>query len=56
MKTNEEIRAFLLKLICEVDYDIYKSYLPEMSEDPEMMEADMKKLIGMVQEVLNENG
>lgn len=54
MKTDKEIRELVLELIMEIDYDTYKFYVPELSEDPDSAEEDMQRLIKIVKEFANE--
>ncbi len=50
--TDDKIREVILKVIRNVDYDIYKHYLPECSEEPEEAEEDMQRMIGMVRDLI----
>jgi hypothetical protein len=51
-KSAAEIEEFLLKIICEVDYDIYKEF--KFPEDPEYAAevGTMGKLVAMTQEFI----
>ena len=53
---DQEIREMVLEIIKEVDYDIWKSYLLEFSEDPEMSEEEIESLIEIAKKYIkNEN-
>ena len=42
---SKEIRRdFLLHLLAEIDYDIYKNYIEETSEEPEEIEGNFRAL------------
>lgn len=45
--SDDQVKAMILEVIENVDYDIYKSFLPECSEDPEESEEEMEKLIAV---------
>ncbi len=51
--TDEQIKAMILEVIQEVDYDTYKNFLPECSEDPEYAEEEMTTLIDIVKKHLD---
>lgn len=46
--TNEQIEKMLLQVINELDYDLYKFFDPELSEDPEESEELMERLVEIV--------
>lgn len=48
MKTRKQIEKMILELISQVDYDIYKGFLPEYCEEPEEMEEKMSSLVEIV--------
>ena len=53
-RTNEEIEKFLLEIIREVDYDIYKSFV--FPEDPDYDEdVTMERLIKMTHDFLEDD-
>lgn len=43
--TDKQIRKMILNLIEEIDYDIWKSFDPKLSEDPDDIEDKMNNLI-----------
>lgn len=47
-----QIEKFILKLVERIDYDIYKSFLPDMAEDPEAKEEQMDDLKQIVKDFL----
>ena len=47
MKTDEEIKEFLFRLISAVDYDVYKGLHPDICEEPEYAEKRMNSLVQM---------
>jgi len=51
---DKEIREMVLEIIKEVDYDIWKSYLPHFSEDPKMSEKEIQNLIEIAKKYINE--
>ena len=50
--TKFKIRKMLLELIEELDYDHYKHFLPDCSEDPEAAEQQMQRLIEIVRKYI----
>ena len=46
--TNQEARDLILMILGEADYDLVKSFDPELSEDPEEAEHTMRRLIDIV--------
>ena len=46
--TEQEIEAMILALMCEADYDLYKSLKPELAEDPESAQHQMEALKAIV--------
>ena len=52
--TDDEIQVMLMDVINHLDYDIYKSFLPELAEDPEGSKRIMEELISVVRDHLND--
>ena len=50
---RDEIKEMILDIINTVDYDIYKSMLPELSEDPDHAVQKMETLIDIVEKYLS---
>lgn len=50
--TDAQIRTMLLDVICDVDFDLYQSFQPENSDNPEESEATMLRLIEVVRKHL----
>jgi len=50
--TDDKIREIILSIIKEVDYDSYKYYLPECSEEPDEAERDMQSMISTVRKLV----
>jgi len=46
--TDEQIEKMVLELISEIDYDIYKGYLPNFSEEPDEIPQRMAALVAIV--------
>lgn len=51
-KRDEQIRAMLLAVIGEADYDLAKSFDPDLSEDPEHSERTMVAMVRIVRDRL----
>lgn len=51
---EKQIRAMLLAVIGEADYDLAKSFDPELSEDPEHSERTMAAMVRIVRGRLTE--
>lgn len=49
---RKEIKKLLLVILEHVDYDIYKSYIPETAEEPEYAKEQMESLINVAEEHL----
>lgn len=45
---NDVVDRLLGDLIAEIDYDIYKQFIPEFSEDPEWAEERWERLRSIV--------
>lgn len=45
--TDKQLRALILDIIGEADYDLAKSFDPDLSEDPEETEHTMQAMIGI---------
>ena len=52
--TKKQITAMIMDIIREVDYDTYKAFLPEYTEDPEENKEQMERLVKIVQKHLKE--
>ena len=52
--TKKQITAMIMAIIHDIDYDIYKGFLPEFSEEPEDIELRLENLIRIVQKHLKE--
>jgi len=50
MISRAELREIILNVIGEVDYDIYKSMIPELSDDPDDTERVWRKIEALIQE------
>lgn len=46
---KDEIRAMLLDVLGEVDYDVAKSYDKDTAEEPDTVDERMNKLIAIAQ-------
>lgn len=51
--TRPKIKAMILKIIERLDYDHYKFFLPECSEDPDAAEELMGELVEIVEKHLS---
>lgn len=51
---KKQIIAMVMDIIAEVDYDIYKGFLPEFSEEPDHIEAKIEELVRIVNAHLKE--
>ncbi len=47
---HEEAKAIVLRIVCDVDYDIYKSLVTETAEDPEWAEEKLNRLATVLQQ------
>lgn len=47
--TTEKIEKMILELIAEIDYDIYKGYIPDTSEEPDEIPQRMASLVAIVE-------
>jgi hypothetical protein len=45
---SKKARQMIMKIIERLDYDIYKSFLPDMCEDPEASEELMADMVEIV--------
>lgn len=43
--TDAQLRAMILALLGEADYDLAKHFDPELSEDPDAAEEQMQRMI-----------
>lgn len=43
--TDKQIRKMILAILNEADYDLAKSFDPNLSEDPESSEATMRAMV-----------
>lgn len=46
------IEKMILEIIAAVDYDIYKSFLPECSEDPDEIPNQLEELVDIVKKYI----
>lgn len=53
--TDEQIERIILDVISEVDYDHYKAFVPECSEEPEEIPFRMARLVQIFKDSLKEN-
>lgn len=53
--TREQIKELILFVIEQVDYDMAKSFDPELCEDPEESEAHLERIIEAVENFLKES-
>lgn len=49
---RDQIREMIMVILGKVDYDLMKSFLPELSEDPEETDETMEELISLVEKHL----
>lgn len=49
---DDEIKMMILNIVQEIDYDIYKDFMPECSEDPDGIEERMESLVEIVKKHL----
>lgn len=52
---DEKIKEMILAIIEHVDYDIYKDFLPEHSEDPKISAKILDELIEIVKKYIGNN-
>ena len=52
--TRETAKQMILNLAMTLDYDVYKSLLPELAEEPEFADDLMEELIDIVIEFTGE--
>jgi len=45
--TNDQIRDMVMKLVNELDYDIWKELQPDLAEDPEAAECLVRRMVGI---------
>ncbi len=50
--TDPDIKAMLHEIICTLDFDLYKYFLPEYSENIEQANAEMRLLVMIVRKYL----
>lgn len=53
--TKKQIEAMLMNILLEIDYDIYRGFLPEFSEEPEDIEPRLENLVRIVEKHLKES-
>jgi hypothetical protein len=51
--TPSQIKNMILDLFNEIDYDIAKQYVFETAEEPEYVEANLQRLLDIVDKHLN---
>jgi hypothetical protein len=54
--TRKNIKAMIMALMEEADYDLAKSLDPEMAEEPEYAKEKLKRLIDIAQQHLTKVG
>ena len=50
--THEQIKAMILDILAEADYDLFKNYVVETAEEPEYIEERMGDLIRIAEKHL----
>jgi len=51
-----KIRAMVLELLKQADYDLWKAFNPATSEEPELMEYELSLLVQIARKHLNKAG
>lgn len=51
--SREKLKALVLDLVSELDYDLYKSLRPELAEDPEEAKILLETLIDIADRHIN---
>lgn len=54
MHSDEQLEKMILDLVQELDYDYYKSFLPECSEEPEEIPNRMASLVAIARKHLDD--
>jgi hypothetical protein len=50
--SETKMRKMLLEIVKEVDYDIWKNYIPETAEEPELAEERLNDLVSITKKYI----